>query len=58
MLKIDKYMTDAVDYVAFNVDHISDITISREDEYYFTVNVEVRLYDKEELDEICRILKS
>lgn len=51
-------MNDAVDYVAFDVDHISDITISREDEYYFTVNVEVRLYDKEELDEISRILKS
>lgn len=50
-------MNDAVNYVAFNVDHISDVTISREDEHYFTVNVEVKLYDKEELDEIWRILQ-
>lgn len=55
MLKIDKYMNDAVDYAAFPVDHISNIEISREFNYY-TVNLEVKLYDKEELDEICRII--
>ena len=50
-------MNDAVDYAAFPVDHISNIEISREDEHYFTVNLEVKLYGKEELDEICRIIQ-
>lgn len=56
MLKIDRNMSSSVDYAAFPVDHISNIEISREFNYY-TVNLEVKLYDKEELDEICRIIQ-
>lgn len=49
-------MNDAVDYVAINVNHISNVEISCEYGNY-TANLEVRLCDMEELNEINHILQ-
>ena len=58
MLKIDKNMNDAVDYVAFEVERISNVEISCEHDQCYTINLEVKLYGNEELDEIGRIIQN
>lgn len=56
MLKIDRNMTDAVDYAAFEFDRISNIEVSLSDNYY-TVNLELKFHSTEQLEEINRILE-
>jgi len=56
MLKIDKNMTDAVDYAAFEFDRISNIEVSHSENYY-TVNLELKFHSAEQLDEINRIFE-
>lgn len=56
MLKIDKNMTDAVDYAAFEYDRISNIEVSLSDNCY-TVNLELKFHSTEQLDEINRIFE-
>lgn len=58
MLKIDKNMNDAVDYVAFEVERISNVEIICEHNHCYTVNLEVKLYNNEELNDIDRILQN
>lgn len=49
-------MNDAVDYVAFELERISNIEVSHSDNYY-TVNLELKFHSSEQLDEINRIFE-
>ena len=56
MLKIDRNMSSAVDYAAFEFDRISNIEVSLNDNCY-TVNLELKFHSTEQLEEINRILE-
>lgn len=56
MLKIDRNMSSAVDYAAFEFDRISNIEVSYSENYY-TINLELKFHSAEQLDEINRILE-